>query len=156
MLRNVYLLVIFTLLAWPAVSPAATADKTAYDQAMASYNAGDYNTARSGFQRMLQSYPGSRLAPNALYWIGETYYSQKDYTEAILAFRLVPYRHPGHSKAAAALLKMGFAYQLLGDDRNAVTYLNDVLSQYPSSSPANLARKKLSSILSSAQVAATP
>lgn len=147
MLRLVYLLAFLTVFVWSTPAFCAQKDQETYSHALASYQNGLYSTARDGFKAMLAEHPDSSLAPNALYWLGETYYSENNYAEAILAFRLVPSRFPSHNKAAAALLKMGFAYEKLGDPRNAVHYLSAVNASYPDSSPAGLARTRLAQLI---------
>jgi tol-pal system protein YbgF len=101
---------------------------------------------RKVLNTFLSRYPKSRLVPNALYWLGETYYAQGKYAQAILSFKDVVKRFPKHHKAAAALLKIGYSYVNLGDQENARFYLNILLKDYSSSDPAQLGRKKLNRI----------
>lgn len=99
--------------------------------------------ARPLFQEFLQKYPKNALAPNALYWLGETYYAQKDYPQAILAFKDVTARYPEHHKSAAALLKIGMSYRNVGDTDNALFYLRTLVDEHPGSEPARMARELL-------------
>ena len=62
---------------------------------------------RKILQQFLEDDPQSGLVPNALYWIGESYYQEKNYAQAILTFKDVTRRFPKHHKAAASLLKIG-------------------------------------------------
>ncbi|QJB57929.1 tol-pal system protein YbgF [Pseudodesulfovibrio sp. zrk46] len=123
----------------PRVSPA----KAMYDMALAKYNKGDFEGARGGFDEFIKKYPKDDLVPNALYWKGETFYSQKDYGQSILAFKEVTGRFPKHSKAAAALLKIGMSYEKVGDNDNAIFYLRALVEDFPQSGPAKLGRKEL-------------
>ena len=93
---------------------------------------------------MLFRSSNDKLVPNALYWKGETYYSQKDFIQAILTFKEVTGRFPKHDKSASALLKIGMSYDKVGDPDNAVFYLRALVEDFPKSSPARLARKELS------------
>lgn len=117
--------------------------KSRYDRALALLWDGKPMDARSLLNDFLVDFPNSSLTPNALYWLGETYYSQQRFAQAILTFRDVMRRFPNHSKAAAALLKIGYSYEQLGDKQNARFYLKALLSDYPNSDPADLARTKL-------------
>ncbi|MDL2279502.1 tol-pal system protein YbgF [Desulfovibrio sp. OttesenSCG-928-G11] len=115
----------------------------AYDQALALYYKGDYDKARQAFAAFIQASPSSSLAANALYWQGECSYSQGKYDEAIIVFKDVAAKHPRHDKAPASLLKAGYAYERMKDMENARFYWQLLLDDYPSSSPAALARKKM-------------
>ena len=115
-----------------------------YDAGYAKYNAGDFEGARGAFDEFLKKYPKSSLVPNALYWKGETYYSQKNYPQAILAFKEVTGRFSKHAKAAAALLKIGMSYDRVGDPDNAIFYLRALVEDFPGSGPAAIGRKELS------------
>lgn len=118
-------------------------ERRAYDQALATLNAGRSQEAEKQFTAFLRSYPASSLAPNAEYWLGECLYSQRRYSEAILAFQNVVAQYPQHDKAAAALLKAGYSYERLSDRQNARFYLQQLVELYPKSQPAGLARTAL-------------
>lgn len=102
--------------------------------------------SRTILTKFLQTYPTNDLAPNALYWIGETFYSQKRYAESILRFREVGQRFPKDNKVPDSLLKIGLAYDKLGDKQNSEFYLNTLINDYPKSEPAKIARKHLKEI----------
>lgn len=99
--------------------------------------------ARPMFQEFLKKYPNHELAPNALYWLGETYYADKNYPQAILAFKDVSTKYPNHDKMAAALLKIGMSYRNVGDVDNAIFYLRTLVDEHPDTEPARLARQVL-------------
>ncbi len=48
-------------------------------------------------------------APNALYWLGESYYVTQNYALAADQFRALLDRYPGNDKAPGALLKLGLS-----------------------------------------------
>jgi len=122
---------------------ATSSAQRAYDTALALYNTEKYNESRAAFEGFTAKYPKSDLVPNALYWKGETYYSQKDFAQAILSFKEVTGRYPKHAKAAAALLKIGMSYDKVGDSDNAIFYLRALVEDFPKSDPAKMARKEL-------------
>jgi len=132
----------------PQVSPAPPApqtgsQKSSYDAALALYYKGEHNRAREAFQSFLRSFPGSALAPNAMYWEGESLYSLGLYDQAIMSFMGVVKKHPKHDKAAASLLKIGYAYERLKDMDQARFYWQILLDDFPKSAPAALARKRM-------------
>jgi tol-pal system protein YbgF len=125
------------------VHPAPSGEKSLYEAALALYYKGEYGKAREAFQSFLRSHPGSALAPNAIYWEGESLYSIGLYDQAIMIFMGVVNRYPKHDKAAASLLKIGHAYERMKDMDNARFYWQILLDDFPKSAPATLARNRL-------------
>ncbi|EMG38721.1 tol-pal system protein YbgF [Desulfocurvibacter africanus PCS] len=119
------------------------AQKARYDKALALVWDKKPEAARTLLNEFLVDFPTSNLTPNALYWLGETYYSQKRYSLAILTFKDVMRRFPVHSKASDAALKIGYSYEQLGDTQNARLVFKNLLKTYPDSNSAELARTKL-------------
>jgi tol-pal system protein YbgF len=113
-----------------AKAPAPATGKAAYDAALRLVLDGKAAQGRAAMERFLAAEPASPLAPNARYWVGETYYHEGDDAEAIVAFKTVHQQFPRHSKAAAALLKIGYAYERLGDTANARFYLQVLTQDY--------------------------
>lgn len=117
--------------------------ETAYKDAYETYQKGDFNAAREKFQKYLETYPNSKYSENALYWIGESYYSEKNYERAIVEFDDVAKKHPDGAKAPAALLKQGMAFSALGDKKSANAIFRQLIEKYPKSDQAETAKKKL-------------
>src|SRR6266852_3269443 len=59
----------------------------AYQAALDQFKLGNYTAAVSAMQGFLVTYPASKLAPNAQYWVGMAYSGQRDYKQAIAAQR---------------------------------------------------------------------
>ena len=64
--------------ATPATADSA-AENRAYESAFNLFKIGNYQAAIAGFQNFLKSHPASPLAPNAQYWIGNSYSALRDY-----------------------------------------------------------------------------
>ncbi|WP_035104166.1 tol-pal system protein YbgF [Desulfohalovibrio reitneri] len=126
-------------------APAANA-KAMYDEAVKLVVAEKYDPGREMLNEFLGRHKESPLKPNALYWLGETYYGQKRYAQAILTFKEVISQYPEHHKSADALLKIGYAYDKLEDEDNAQFYLRALVDEYPEADSAPLARQKLRKI----------
>jgi tol-pal system protein YbgF len=124
-------------------TPAGGGEQAAYDAALNFYERRQWDAALESFQNFLRQYPGGSLAPNALYWLGETHYAAGRTDLAIMEFKKVAEAYPRHAKTAAALLKAGYAYARLGDRENARFYWQILLDDFPDSAPAALARKRL-------------
>ncbi|NDV18772.1 tol-pal system protein YbgF [Pseudodesulfovibrio sp. JC047] len=127
----------------PSVTKKASGPKSLYALGLSQYNAEQFDASRATFDQFLQKYPNNTLAANALYWKGETYYSQKSYAQAILTFKEVTGRFSKHLKSASALLKIGMSYENVGDTENAVFYLRALVEDFPKSDAATLGRKAL-------------
>ena len=130
----------------PNAAPAAATGKGLYTQGMTLVRAEKGEEGRALLKTFLETAPQSALVPNAVYWIGESYYLEKNYPQAILTFKDVTRRFPKHHKAAAALLKIAMSYQMLGENDNATLYLRALLKDHPKSEPAPAARKLLSEL----------
>jgi len=125
-----------------AQAAAATPDAI-YNQGRDAFKAGDLAKARELFGRFLEQHPSHELAPNARYWLGETYYSDKKYEQAILEYQQVIKDFPGKEKVPAAMLKQALAFRELGDAKSARFILKKLTEDFPLSDEANLAKEKL-------------
>lgn len=133
----------------PAAAPAtapATDPAQLYNSAYTDYLRGNFDLAIQGFKEYATRYPNTDLADNALYWIGECYYSKKSYKEAIDTFTQLLNTYRTSDKAAAALLKKGLAFLELGDRSQAVINLQYVLYEHPGTKEAELARSRLAAL----------
>ena len=115
----------------------------AYDEALAMYYRHEYSRSLQAFTSFIEGNKGHKLMANALYWQGESAYSQGDYLGAILSFKSITSQFPKHAKSADALLKIGMSYERLKDPDNAQFYWQVLLDDFPKSSAARVARGKM-------------
>ena len=131
----------------PGGGTGPTADpQNLYNSAYNDYLKGNYDLALREFQEYLDNFPGTDLADNATYWIGECYYRQRRFKQAVDQFDAVLQRFPRSDKVAAAQLKKGYSLLELGERSQGVVQLRGVIRQHPSSDEANLARQRLREI----------
>lgn len=123
-----------------------TGSTSMYKHALQLLYKGSYIEGRERLEEFLTEFPHDPLMPNAVYWVGESFYSQKDYLIAVDLFREVLRRFPDSSKAQAAMLKIGYSYERLDEFSEARRYLLKVVEKYPKTNEARLARKMLSGI----------
>ena len=123
----------------PAGPGPVTLYRLAYDQ----LSRGSHGTARSGFQELLTQYPTSDLAPDAQYYIGETFQAEGNTAAADSVFNLVVSTYPRAPRAATALYKHGLFLQKAKRDREARQVFQSVIDKYPRSDEADLARERL-------------
>ncbi|KPJ76803.1 MAG: hypothetical protein AMJ54_10365 [Deltaproteobacteria bacterium SG8_13] len=129
-------------------APVKTDDKTLtendiYQLAKQAFDKGEYDSAREGFQELIERYPKSKNADNAQFWIGEIYYREKWYEKAIVEYQKVVELYPKGNKIRSALLKQGYAFANIGDTANASLILKDLIRRYPDSNEATIAKRKL-------------
>src|SRR5258708_16021231 len=117
-----------------------------YDNAFSNYRLSDYPGAIRGFESFLKSYPKHSLAPNAQYWIGESYFHMRDYRAAIEAQRRLLGTYPDSAKAADSLLIIGTSESNLGDNLAARKTFEELIARYPASESAEKAKTRLAKL----------
>ena len=118
-------------------------ERSDYNTAFNALKAGLYTDAARMFRGFLQTYPGGTYAPNAFYWLGESYYVTQNYALAEEQFRELLARFPTHDKAAGALLKIGLSQQGLKQLDDAEKTLAEVIARYPGTEAARTADDRL-------------
>lgn len=113
----------------------------------AAYNSlikqGDAVAASRQFQDFLQNYPNSNLAPNAWYWLGESYYITQNYSLALKSFSIVNQQFPESNKAPDAYLKTAYCHIEMKDIATGKKELEQLIAKYPNSPVADMARGRL-------------
>ncbi len=127
----------------PAQASADPPDRVRYERVLGFFRDGDLEGARQGFTGFLDEYPNSTLAPNARFWLGESYFGKKEFQRAIDAYDKVEIDYPGSEKVPAAILKKGYAYLALKDKRRASSAFKQVVTLYPKTVEAGKASDKL-------------
>jgi tol-pal system protein YbgF len=114
-----------------------------YQQGLDAMKGGDSGKARELLTKFLDQNPKHKLAANAHYWLGETYYSEKNFEQAILEFQEVIKNFPEKDKVPAAMLKQGMAFKEMGDSKSSLYIYKKLTEEYPKSEEAKIAREKL-------------
>jgi len=127
----------------PVTGAPAGGEQASYDAAFTALKASDYPKAIAGFRNFVSAYPGSPLASNAQYWLGEAHYVNREYQNAIAAFQRVTTDWPESRKAPDALVKIGFTQAALNRTGDARITLEDVVRRYPGTEAAQLAADRL-------------
>lgn len=121
-------------------------EKSSYDEALKSFQAGQIKNADSEFTTFIRKYPSSPYLPLALYWSGNTKYALKDYKAAITQLQGLISRYPGHQRVPAATLTMANANLESGKKAVAKKLFTDLIAKYPDSDAANEAKPILAGI----------
>jgi tol-pal system protein YbgF len=124
--------------------------------AYSDYSRGNYDLALSEFRQYVESYPGSEMADNAQYWVGEILYAQKKLPEASAAFEQVRLISPNGDKTPTALYKRGLILLELSRKEEGVVQLLTVYNEYSKTKEAELAKNKLIEVSPESLVNPTP
>lgn len=112
------------------VAGAVNADQL-YDEAIKKLQEGDYAAAERGFKTFIQRNPQNKLAGNAQYWLGETYYARRDYNSALTAFAEGYKVYKTSPKGPDNLLKLGITMSVLGRKPDACAVFARFNQDYP-------------------------
>jgi tol-pal system protein YbgF len=90
--------------------------------------------AETALRAFLDRHPKHRLASNAYYWLGETFYVRRDFQKSVHLFAEGYQKFPKSEKAADNLLKLGMALGQLKQNKKACTAYASLLSYFPKAS----------------------
>lgn len=121
-------------------------DEKLYREAYAAYKSGNFDQATVMFDEFFKRFPQSPLAPDALYWTGESRFGQGRYDEAVLLYDRVLKEFPGSKKELNALLKQGLAFEKMGDPGSAKIIFQKIVSDHPHTAQARLASNKMKAL----------
>jgi tol-pal system protein YbgF len=114
-----------------------------YSNGLRDITAGKYDLANQEFQDYVKNYPGTELASNAQFYLGEIAYLKKNYQLAVTQYDKVLQDYPNSFKLTSARLKKGFALLALGQKDAGVRELREVIRNSPGTDEAKLARARL-------------
>lgn len=119
-----------------------------YNMAYADYLKGNFALAIDGFKIYQDNFSQSPFADNALYWIGECYFSQKEYEEAISRYNELILNYPLGDKVPAAYLHKGISLTELDRKEEALSVFKLMVSKYPLEEETKIAQEKIKELTS--------
>lgn len=122
---------------------AAGEARTFYEAALQQHRRGSFETARAGFQDFLENYPNHELAPDAQYFLAETFRQTGDRERALQEYARVLELYPDSRRAPTALYASGMVELERGAVSDARQFFQRVELGYPNSAEAPLARQQL-------------
>jgi tol-pal system protein YbgF len=131
------------------VAPPAANDKDGAQQYTAAFDLlkeGQYSKSITAFESFLKSYPQSKYADNAQYWLGEANYVSREYKTALDVFQTLIAKYPESTKIPGARLKIGYTYYELKNWSAAKDALTQVVKLYPDTTVASKANDRLERI----------
>lgn len=120
--------------------------ETSYREAFDAFQKGAFEDAIKKFSHFIATYSKTPLAPNAYFWLGESYMNIKNYDQAILNFQEVIEKYPKSDKVPRALLSQAEAFNYFKDKKSSTTILKKIIELYPKSEEATIAERKLRNI----------
>ena len=115
-------------------SKDSTTEQELYNQAYETMQEMNFEKAEGYFADFLKKYPKSKLAGNANYWLGETYYARGLYEESLTFFSAGVTEYKSNIKAADCLLKMGLTLKKMGRKKEACTAFKTLPTEFPKAS----------------------
>lgn len=97
---------------------------------------GEYENGEVAMRDFQKKYARDKRAPEATFWIGESYLRRTRYREAAESFLTVTTKHSGIAKAPEAMLKLGISLRGLGANAEACGTFDQVSKKYPNASAA--------------------
>lgn len=133
-----------------AATPAGAAPGNAsavqmYEASLQQLRRGSTGTARAGFRQFLEQYPTAAEAPDALYFIGESFAAEAP-DSAAAYYAQVAERFPTSVRASSALYRLGAMAESAKDTAAARGYYQRLIAKYPTSNEAALARDRLKAL----------
>jgi tol-pal system protein YbgF len=105
-----------------------------YDAAFQSLRQAKYDDAETRLRAFLKAYPKHKLAENARYWLGESYYVRSKFQDAAVTFAEGFQQFPAGSKAPDNLLKLAMSLGSIDKKQDACTTLTELKKRFPNAS----------------------
>ncbi|MBA3345723.1 MAG: tetratricopeptide repeat protein [Gemmatimonadales bacterium] len=122
----------------------ASADQM-YEASIAQFRRGSAATARLGLRELLRVHPTSERAPDALYFVGQSFAAESP-DSAIVYYEQVVSQHPTSPRAASALYNLGLLAERRKDTATAKAAFQRVVQKYSQSNEAALAHDRLEAL----------
>ncbi|MFO1150822.1 MAG: tol-pal system protein YbgF [Alsobacter sp.] len=121
--------------AQPSIAAAGTGSaRDTYDLAYGLVLQRQYDQAEMAFRQFLQTHPRDKLAPDATYWLGETYYRRGRYPDAVEQYLKI-YKTFGSSRIAPdSMLKLSLSLRGMNQPEQACATLAEIGRKYPEAS----------------------
>ena len=110
-----------------------------FKAAVAAYHAGQYADAEALFKAYLDANKGASNAPDAIFYIGETYMQRSRPREAAEQYLRVSTEYAKSPRAPESMVRLGLALARLGNTEQACATFAEVGRRYPTA-PASVKR----------------
>ncbi len=114
-----------------ATAPVVASPKDEFDSALGYFKQKEYETAEKSFSAFLQKNPKSRMTPDAIYYLGETYYQRGRQREAAEQYLKISTDYSTSGHAPEAMLRLGQSLNAIGAKEQACASFDQVAKKYP-------------------------
>jgi tol-pal system protein YbgF len=129
----------------PPVKTAVSAGQAGkyYTEGMSLYRDKKFPEARKRFYRYLKDQPRGVKAPEARYYLADSFYQEKKFREAAVEFNKLRIQFPQSILAPAGLLRQALCYKNQQQNHTYRSTLRKLVKAYPNSPEAKEARRLL-------------
>ncbi len=102
-----------------------------YQSGLEALKANRYADAEKAFTKVITRFSDDKLAGNAQYWLGETFYARQEYEKSAVAFAKGYQQYHSNAKAADSLLKLGMSMKALKKNKEACAAFTSLPTEFP-------------------------
>lgn len=113
-----------------SLPPTAPIDN--YESGMAAFKNGQFEAAEQHLRAYLDAHPKERLSPEAIFFLGESYFRRARVRDAAEQYLKVSTDFPRAPRAPESLVRLGLALEKLGAKEQACAAFGEVQRKYPS------------------------
>jgi tol-pal system protein YbgF len=118
-----------TVITGPGGSPDEPREQ--FNAAYETYRAGQYEKAEQQFRAFLAKNASSKMAPDAVFFIGESFFKRSRPREAAEQYLKLSTDYAKSSRAPESMLRLGQSLAALGNNEQACATLGEVGKRYP-------------------------
>lgn len=112
-------------------SSVSLIEQNAYDGAFEMLKQSRYQDAIGQFQALIDTWPNSLLAADAMYWMSEANYVNRQFEAALNGFKTLVQNYPDSLRLPEAMLKVGYIQYDIGIYEQAAQTFQDILERFP-------------------------
>jgi TolA-binding protein len=127
-------------------TPATSDDEKAFNAAVLDYNRGNYALSAESLTLFLKSNPQSPRRPDALFFLGLSYYNQKTYDKAQQSFDQILKDHASSNQFLPAKLKRAQCFAKQGLKPASVKAFKEIVDGFPGTPEARTAQQELADL----------
>jgi len=130
----------------PTQPLVASDDEKAFNAAVLDYNRGNYALSAESLTFFLKSHPQSPRRPDALFFLGLSYYNQKAFDKAQVTFDQILKDHTSSSQFLPAKLKRAQCFGKQGLKPAAVKAFKEIVTGFPGTPEARTSQQELADL----------
>jgi len=115
----------------PRETPGNETAEAEFDDIFQSVASEDYKTAKPALKAFVLKHPGTSMAGEAYFWLGEMAWSEHDYNNAAINYLKGYTEAPKGEKASENILKMALTLKELGKKDEACKYIDRFSREFP-------------------------